>query len=259
MISIIIPTKSNLNILLKCLSSLKNFNNKDIYKLYIADTGSSDEELSELETFLKNEFTNYTLIKYNYYNYAKINNDVIQNYIANDDSIDLLLFCNNDIEFVSNIIDQLYLAYNSLIQRSINVGTIGCRLLYPNGKIQHDGQFIKNNINSLDISHNNLNKDPNIYVNNDFTKVTGNTFALTLIEKNTFISLGMLNETYKCCFEDVEFNLKCIKNNKNNYILPTKFYAIHHESYTRKNTSYHFDIEDYKLLYEYIRGDFVKC
>jgi GT2 family glycosyltransferase len=228
------------------------------YRIYLADTGSSSEELTKTEDFLKQNFqeNTYKLIYYSYYNYAKINNDVVNNHLHDD--IDLLLFCNNDIECVNDIIDQINLAYNSLRQRSFDIGTLGCRLIYPNGKIQHDGQIVIDNGQVFGMTHINLNKESTDIQTSDFTKVVGNTFAFCLTERLLFLKNKMLNEEYKCCFEDVEYNLRCIKDKRINFLLPTKYYAIHHESYTRKDTEYHFHKDDYLLIKKYIIEEFKK-
>ena len=68
----------------------------------------------------------------------------------------------------------------------------------------------------------------------------------------------MLSELYIHCFEDLEYNLKCIKNGLTNYILPSKHYAIHSESVTRKQQSKYFDGKDYYVIRDYILKNFKK-
>jgi GT2 family glycosyltransferase len=66
--------------------------------------------------------------------------------------------------------------------------------------------------------------------------VIGNTGALLMIKKPLFESLGMFNENYIGCFEDVELNLKCnILKYKN--IISNKSVAYHYESQTRDDSN----------------------
>mgnify|MGYP000085323662 CR=1 FL=1 len=44
---------------------------------------------------------NVNLIEYDYYNFAKINNDVVKHHITNE--YEYLLFCNNDIKLLNNV------------------------------------------------------------------------------------------------------------------------------------------------------------
>ena len=48
-----------------------------------------------------NLHNNISLIEYDYYNFAKINNDVVKNHVTNE--YEFLLFCNNDIMLLNNI------------------------------------------------------------------------------------------------------------------------------------------------------------
>ena len=101
-VAVIIPTKSKIDMLFDCLNSIMVNTQGINYEIFIADTGSSDDELKEIEGFI-NKFKAYLkihLIKYDYYNFAKINNDVVKNYVG--DGFEFVLFCNNDI-FLLNI------------------------------------------------------------------------------------------------------------------------------------------------------------
>jgi GT2 family glycosyltransferase len=57
-----------------------------------------------------------------------------------------------------------------------------------------------------------------------------------MIRKNVFIKLGMFNEKYSNCFEDVEINLKSIVMGHRNYICGNCV-AYHYESKTRERNA----------------------
>ena len=235
MIGIIIPTKDNITDFFKCISSIAEHTKVD-YKVYIADTGSTKDVIRKSNNELKKVFgTNYKFIKYDYYNFAKINNSMVKNHI--DDDIDILVFCNNDITITTaGLIDRMG---DAIIRNPNIIGTCGCRLLYPSGAIQHDGQVIRipKNLNGMiTMSHSNVGRNPAGFIRDMPKIVHGNTFALCATSRSLFEDIGMLSENYIECFEDVQYNIACQLNGRKNVILESKYIAYHHESLSRGRT-----------------------
>ena len=111
-VAIIIPTKGKVNLLFDCVSSFYEHCNKDLFDIFIADTGSSDSE----KEWIKNKilpFGNIKLLEYNYYNFAKINNDVVKNHITKD--YEFVLFCNNDIKILNNVLYGMLKIFKDLL------------------------------------------------------------------------------------------------------------------------------------------------
>jgi GT2 family glycosyltransferase len=230
-VAVIIPTKSKLNILFNCLESFIENCDSDYFEIFIADTGSSDEEKKEIKNFIQQNQskTIINLIEYDYYNFAKINNDVVKNHVS--DNFELLLFCNNDIKIMNDVISEM----SKVFKENKNTGTVGARLYFENNTIQHDGiiMLIKQDPkigNILGVTHDNLNSYYKYKTNTK--EVLGSTGALLMIRKNVFIKCGMFNENYINCFEDVELNLKCVILGFKNYF-SGKSVAYHYESSTR--------------------------
>lgn len=223
-VDIVIPTKGNTDILFKCILSILNKTIDTPYHLYICDTGSSDKEIESIKLFLKDNFStlqNATLLTFDYYNFAKINNHVIWNHC----SADTVLLCNNDIELMDNCIDAMY----EKLESSQEIGTVGCRLVFPTGAVQHAGQYaFLNNNGGLEVTHRGLQSRQKYKSG----PVMGNTAALMMVRRQVFIELGMLNERYIECFEDVEFNMEAICVGLTNTYLDDVV-ATHHESLTR--------------------------
>jgi GT2 family glycosyltransferase len=223
-IAVVIPTKGKVNMLFECVNSFYEHCNSELFTVFIADTGSSNDE----KEFIKNNILilgDVRLIEYDYYNFAKINNDVVKNYVT--DEFEFLLFCNNDIKLLNNVI----LGMLSVFKEKPNTGTVGCRLHFENNTVQHDGilAFIDSN-NTFQVSHFGLF---GYYTySNHLREVFGNTGALMMIRKNTFIKCGMFNEKYINCFEDVELNISCMVNGHTNYC-DGRLVAYHYESQTR--------------------------
>ena len=229
-IDIIIPTKSKTDYLFDCLSSIVKTTVDTPYHVYVCDTGSSKKEISEIQKFLKDTFSknkNATLLKFNYYNFAKINNAVVRKYSKNP----VLLFCNNDIKIIDNCIDIMQLYIDS------DVGTIGCRLIFNNGSVQHAGQAVRvvqEKKGDLYVVTHRGYSTFNKY--EDGEDVLGNTGGFMMIEKHLFTEFGMFNEKYSECFEDVELNIKLLLSGRRNvYIDSIK--AYHYESVTRNSDS----------------------
>ncbi len=232
-LAIIIPTKNNVDeLLIPCLKSIIENTSYQNYTIYIADTGSSNEELEKTKLFINNNYNvdKIKVIEYDHYHFASINNDVVKYKIDTD--TELVLFCNNDIEMVNDAISLMVKAY----QDNKNVGTVGCRLHYDDGSIQHLGITLRlNDKKQVIITHSFLNWDFDNTKGRLKTNVMptyGNTAAFLLMNRNLFEEIGGFNEAYNVCFEDVELNLECVLRDKINYTL-TNAVCYHLESQTR--------------------------
>ena len=234
-LSIIIPTKDNIDILFGCIDSIIEKTKYNNYKIYIADTGSNDENIKLIKEKVKSESV-LELTEFNYYNFAKINNEMVNKYI--DQKSEILLFCNNDIELINDAISEMVTVYN---RNKNTVGTVGARLHFEDNSLQHYGMlmYIKrdwvkdNKLTQIGITHDKI-KEYYKYEKTGDSKVVGNTGALLLINKNLFDKVNGFNTEYVECFEDVELNLEMLKLKKNN-ILCHSAVAFHYESKTRNN------------------------
>ena len=223
-VAIVIPTKGKVNLLFDCVSSFYEHCNKDLFDIFIADTGSSDSE----KEWIKNKvlpFGNIKLLEYDYYNFAKINNDVVKNHITKD--YEFVLFCNNDIKILNNVVYGML----KIFKDNPRTGTVGCRLHFEDNTVQHDGivTFVDKN-QSFKISHLNLRCYYSYTLHTK--KLVGSTGALLMIRKSVFEKCDFFNENYDSCFEDVELNLKCILLGYNNYY-DGSLVSYHYESQTR--------------------------
>ena len=225
-VAVIIPTKGNIEMLKECVDSFYIHCNPELFNIFIADTGSNDDEKEKLKINIK-DYNNIKLLEYDYYNFAKINNDVVKNYVT--DEYEFLLFCNNDIKLLNNVIYGML----NVFKTTPKIGTVGCRLHFEDNTIQHDGIycFINNN-KQLQISHHSLHSYYNF--SNITRKVIGSTAALLMIKKDIFIKCDYFNENYLTCFEDVELNLKCLMLGLDNYC-NSNLVSYHYESKTRNN------------------------
>jgi GT2 family glycosyltransferase len=238
-VAIIIPTKGKIEMLMNCINSFYEHCNSKLFDVFIADTGSTDEEKEQLKSEINNH-TNIKLIEYDYYNFAKINNDVVKNHVSDD--YEFLLFCNNDIKILNNVITGMLGVFNDYR----GVGTVGCRLHFGDNTVQHDGVLIafKQADKSIQVGHYNLRNYYNFNINT--RSVFGNTGGLLMIRNVLFNKLGMFNESYISCFEDVDLNIENINNGYINYT-NSNCVAYHYESSTRNEDPKNLE----KLKYDY--------
>jgi GT2 family glycosyltransferase len=224
-VAIIIPTKGKVEMLYDCVKSYYEHCNSNLFTIFIADTGSNDEE----KLWIKENILplgDVNIIEYDYYNFAKINNDVVKNYV--DDTYEFLLFSNNDIKILNNVIYGML----KVFKENSRVGTVGCKLFYDDNTIQHDGIIIVWNNKEKKFIVDHKNKKNYFNFNTHINETIGNTAALMMIRKNTFISNYMFNETYNSCFEDVELNVLLKTKGLKNYT-DSSLVSYHKESKTR--------------------------
>jgi GT2 family glycosyltransferase len=119
----------------KCLTSLFANTATVECKVVVVDNASTDGSLE----MLQKRFSQVQVIK-NKHNmgFSKANNQGIRYAIANGAKYILLL--NNDVEITDKKwLETLIGAFES----EVEIGIVGCKLLYPDGRIQHAGGVIK--------------------------------------------------------------------------------------------------------------------
>ena len=224
-IGIIIPTKGKLDLLFNCIDSIFNKSSYENFVIYIADTGSSDDEKNEIKGRYSNN-NKIKLIEYDFYNFAEINNDVVVNHLTDEE---LILFCNNDIQLINDAISRMVKVY----QINHNIGTIGCRLHFGNGKIQHAGINIwTDNNQNIHVSHMGINSWYNYYDGIKEHKY-GNTGAFLLVNRDLFLKMNGFIKTSEC-FEDLILNIQIYINGYRNFIVGDAV-CYHFESQTRND------------------------
>ena len=221
-VAIIIPTKGNVEMLKECVDSYYEHCDKDRFDIFVADTGSTDDE----KKWVKENIKGITLIEYNYYNFAKINNNVVKN--LPDNNYTFLLFSNNDIKILNDVITGML----TVFEENNLAGSVGCRLHFEDNTIQHNGVvlYIKQSDNAIIADHDNFKSYYNY--STDTKEIFGNTGGLLMVRKNVFENNNMFNEDYISCFEDVELNINLVLSGLKNYLCG-KCVAYHYESLTR--------------------------
>ena len=224
LVSIIIPSKDNFNVLNDCVQSILELTKHEQYEILIADTGSNEETLNKLRELGDNN-EKVRIVYYDYYHYGKINNDAVKQHSQGK----YLVFCNDDIVFKNDVVSKML----EINKDNRNCGTIGARLHYPDGKIQHGGieMLFSQSKKRSQLTHAGL-KSYHGASEERIKGVLGNTAALMMIEKKLFNKIGGFIENNTEAFEDLILNIECIKLNKKN-IYCGNLVAIHYESTSR--------------------------
>lgn len=220
LISIVIPTKNNENILAKCIKSIQKSTYKN-YEIIIVNNGNKINP-----SFKKN----CMIIDYKEpFNFSKLNN-----FAVNHTKGEYLLFLNDDTE----IINSDWLEYMMFHATQKEVGIVGSLLLFPKSRlyptvIQHGGVTVGTAgpaIHSFSYSH----YDKHSY--QDLDKISRNVSAVTaacmMVRKSIFEEIGGFDEKFVLVFGDTDL---CLRIKKEGYQIVYCSHArlYHSESATR--------------------------
>ena len=230
LVSIIIPYKDKLDYLKRCIDSILKNTKYDNYEIILVDNNSE-------KPFICNPNNDSLEIRHysfpNQFNFSAINNFAVKKAKG-----ECLLFLNNDTEVTPGWLSEMV----RQIQRT-SVGICGCKLVYPNEKIQHAGVIL--GIGGVaSHSHYHFSKHEHGYfgflnVVRNYSAVTG---ACMITERSVFNEVGGFDEKLAVCFNDVDF---CLKAGKLGYsVVYTPFAEVKHfESLSREKQPAEKEIE----------------
>lgn len=225
LVSIIIPSKDNNEILKQCIDSIHKYTNYDNYEIIVVDNGSSEANKKNIEDYLIEKKAKYIYEKFEF-NFSKMCNIGRKN--ANGS---FLLFLNDDVEVFQNdwlerLIGQAQLDY---------VGAVGAKLLYPcSTTIQHCG--VSNMHNGP--SHDFLQCDDGNIHYFSFNRVDSDRIAVTaaclILSTYKFDLVGGFDETFPVAYNDVSLCFSLHEKGLYN-VIRNDVVAYHHESLSRGN------------------------
>lgn len=224
-VSIIIPTKDKIELLHVCIESLIDKTDYNNYEIIIVDNQSVETEThSYLKKLARKPFIR--VLSYN----KPFNFSAINNFAVSHSQSEILCFLNNDIEIIND--DWL----TELVSHAIRteVGCVGAKLYYPDGRIQHGGVIIGiGGVAAHAFSFEDT--DSKGYLNRlisvqNYSAVTA---ACLAIRKELFCSVGEFNQKQlPVAFNDIDL---CLRLREQGYQVIWTPYAelVHHESATR--------------------------
>lgn len=221
LVSVIIPSKDNPEVLKKCLGSLKTYVNQKKAEIIIVDNGSTPENRVQVEEMAQGMIYLYHPMEFNF--------SAMCNLGAAQAKGRFLLFLNDDMEMCKDG------WMEAMMQKAAQpyVGAVGLKLYYPDSiRIQHDGitnlpvgpvhklQFFEDN-RSYYFGRNRYNQN--------CLAVTG---ACLMLEKEKFREAGGFRESLRVAYNDVDLGFALYETGYQNVVLNTH-YAYHHESLSR--------------------------
>ena len=223
LVSIIIPSKDNVEILTQCLESIRKHTGYPNYEIILVDNGSSEENREKISSLAEryDVHYHYEKMEFNFSRMCNIGVDLSKG--------EYLLLLNDDIEVIQD--DWLNRMVGQALQS--HTGAVGAKLLYPGTtKIQHDGVINRRNgpthiLQKLD--------DKYVYyygrnrLDYDCFAVTG---ACLLLSKAHYLLVGKMDEELYVTYNDVDLCLNLADQGLYN-VVRNDVVLYHHESVSR--------------------------
>lgn len=226
LVTIIIPTKDNVDLLKRCLDSIETKTKYDNYEILILDNNSQKAETLNYFTTIKNK-CRIIKVSTEGFNFSKLVN--FGAYNANGNIIILL---NDDTEVItpSWIEDML-----GWIHGDEKIGAVGCKLIYNDERIQHAGVVLGMCGHPADHAFKLSDHRNGGYLNyanvvRNYSAVTG---ACLMVRRSLFDQTGGFDEkNLPISFNDVDFCLRLIDSGLRVVYTPRAM-LYHHEGQSR--------------------------
>lgn len=225
LVSIIIPNKDHTEDLQICLDSLRERSDYQNYEVIIAENNSEKPETFAYYDKIQQEDKRIHVVTWKgIFNYSAINNFAVKSA-----SGELLLFLNNDTEFMDA--KALRELVNAALQP--NAGASGAMLYYGDRTIQHAGVIIGMGGFAAHALWSLTDRDEKYYpfslCEREVSAVTG---ACLMVQREVYEKVGGMEEDFVVALNDVDF---CMKIRAAGYEIIFNPYAklYHYESKSR--------------------------
>ena len=189
-VAIVIPTRDKGDMLGRCVDSIIQKSTYRNYEIVVIDNDSKDPATLQYLATFPGRVLRYPAP----FNYARMLNLAVQSL-----ECDALLFLNNDTEVINA--DWI----EALLEHGMRptVGAVGCRLYFPDGRLQHEGIFVGILGVAYNIDHGGL-WDLGELVRN-CSAVTG---ACVMIRPAVYWAIGGNDERLRVAYNDVDICLR---------------------------------------------------
>jgi len=224
LVSIIIPSKDNYDVLKVCIDSLIELTAYKNYEVIVVDNGSNDENKNKIKEYLDKNNCQYI------YKKEPFNFSHMCNVGAKQSKGEYLLFLNDDTEILQA--DWLDKMLGQACQK--HSGAVGCKLLYPDSNIiQHCG--IVNYSSGPSTYFTGCDDSGNYYfyrtkANYNCVAVTG---ACLIVNKDKYWEVDGFNEELPNDYNDLDLCFKLLEKGYYNISL-NQVILYHYESLSRK-------------------------
>jgi GT2 family glycosyltransferase len=209
-VCIIIPTRDRVDLLERCVESVRRASTYEHYELLVVDNDSREGRTQE---YLK-AFPGRAMRFPGAFNFARMMNAAAEE--AGD--ADYLLFLNNDTEVIAPEWIEAMVEHG---QRP-EVAAVGARLLFPNGEPQHEGIVL-----GLEGAPAKNVAMPYFRMGRTIRNVSAVTAACMLVRPDVFRGLGGFEERMAVAWSDVDF---CLRAREKGYeIVYTPYALLYHD------------------------------
>lgn len=239
-VGVIIPFRDQAALTLNCLAALERAPGFGISEVILVDNGSHEPETRAMRQELEERPATSILDYPGVFNWAAINN-----FAAANSTSDMLLFMNNDIEATS----EGWLHAMVEIGQRPEVGAVGARLVYPDGKLQHAGVVLGMGGVAGHVFIGMPPGERGYFAWDQLVRgYSAVTAACMLVRRSVFEELDGFNEDLAVGFNDVDF---CIRMGQKGYRVVYTPHAelTHHESVSRGLSGYYSDYEEFLELW----------
>jgi O-antigen biosynthesis protein len=224
-VSIIIPTRDRLDLLVPCIESLRPHID-DAAEVIVVDNGSNEPETSVYLRWLV-ESPGFSVIS----SPGDFNFSAICNLGVAASTGDIICLLNNDTELVS----QDWLIRARALLATPDVAVVGARLLYPDQSVQHFGLYLGMGAHGVaGTPHRGWHKDHfgpfgKARLVQEFSAVTA---ACMFVKRAVYEDVGGFDPALQVAYNDVDF---CLRVRQSGYkvICDPDIVLIHKESKTR--------------------------
>jgi O-antigen biosynthesis protein len=235
LVSIIVPTRDRMDLLARCVDGVLTRTDYEPLELLIVDNDSEEPETARLFARLT-EDPRVRIIQYSGdFNYSAMNNRAVQEARG-----EVIVLMNNDVDVISS------LWLEEMVSHALRpeIGAVGAKLLYPDGRVQHAGIVLGAGHGAahffLLASREDMGHFGLLVLTRRVSAVTG---ACMAVRRSVYLEAGGLDEVnFPIAFNDVDF---CLRLGERGYaVVWTPFAELYHlESATRGK-----DHEDAKRL-----------
>lgn len=227
---VVIPSYNDYELLAECINSIKETTKFDFINVVIVDDYCTKESRKQLSKF--NEKNTQVIFRKNNGGFAKAVNTGLRYVQKNYPKSDVVLL-NSDTTAHEGWLEALQFAAHNYHK---DVGIVGPKLLYPDGRIQSGGSH-RNTEYPEWFDHYYRFKPANYGPACVPQYCTGVTGACMYITNKTFKKIGILDEKFQFAFEDMDYCIRAWNNNIRSLYFPEAV-LTHHESVSRaKHTS----------------------
>jgi glycosyltransferase involved in cell wall biosynthesis len=222
LVSIIIPTRDRWPLLQQCLRSIEEKTTYGRYEIIVLDNDSTDPETLKGLNAIANTWRVYPYP-------GSFNFSALNNFGTAQARGEYFVFLNNDTQ----VVEPDWLTAMLEHARRPEVGAVGARLHYPDGRIQHAGLVL--GVGGVaDHAFKGLPGDGSTYFGlvNVVRNVSAVTAACMMVPRRAFEEVGGFDERLQVALNDVDL---CLRLRARNYLIVWTPFALlyHHESGTR--------------------------